>query len=163
MISRGPGQVLMYNTLKGIVGHEAVVSTGVGLSPSSVPPPSTSSCSPWSPVCWQPCSLHHHSHMLMAPAPLTPTDGTERLEPVPAVVVRGGCWPKLPLRRRGRWRSPEVRSGNQGRQALRALTDSSERSGPRTGHQQQVQVAALEPAVGVSTRQDGSTGTKNFQ
>ncbi|ELK31051.1 Lysine-specific demethylase 5D [Myotis davidii] len=37
-----------------------------------------------SPVCQQPCSCGHHSHMLMVPALLAPTVGVEQLElPVP--------------------------------------------------------------------------------
>ncbi|ELK32884.1 Loss of heterozygosity 12 chromosomal region 1 protein like protein [Myotis davidii] len=64
-------------TLKGTVGCEAAVGTGAGLSPSSTLPPGPSHCDPQYPVCRQPRSGHHHSHVLMALALLTPSDGEE--------------------------------------------------------------------------------------
>lgn len=41
-------------TLKGTVGHEAVVGTGVGLGLSSMPLPTLSHLGPQSPFCRQP-------------------------------------------------------------------------------------------------------------
>ncbi|ELK37314.1 F-box/LRR-repeat protein 17 [Myotis davidii] len=75
----------------GTVGHEAVVVTGAGLSPSSMPPPGPSHHGSWSPLCWQPCSCRCCSHVLAltALASLAPADGMERLEPEPAVVASG--------------------------------------------------------------------------
>ncbi|KAK1344043.1 hypothetical protein QTO34_014602 [Cnephaeus nilssonii] len=51
--------------LKGTVGREAAVGTGVGLSPSFMPPLGPSHHGLWSTVCLQPCSHRSCSHALM--------------------------------------------------------------------------------------------------
>ncbi|KAK1340875.1 hypothetical protein QTO34_017271 [Cnephaeus nilssonii] len=79
---------------RGSVGCKAVVGTGAGLSPSSVPPPGPSRCGPQSPVCRQPCS--RRSHALMVPAPLTPTDGREQWGLAPAAGTSGSYCPDYP-------------------------------------------------------------------
>ncbi|KAK1338971.1 hypothetical protein QTO34_019640 [Cnephaeus nilssonii] len=88
-------------TLKGIVGREVAVSTEAGLGPSSMPPPGPSCHGSWFPVCRQPHSCRRCSHVLMVPAPLTPTDSTEQLGPTPAASASGAgavseCEQRLP-------------------------------------------------------------------
>nr|KAF6369252.1 hypothetical protein mMyoMyo1_010630 [Myotis myotis] len=102
---RGPVHKFVH--LKRNCGPRGCSGTGASLSPSSVPPPNPSHCTPRSPVCQQPHSRCLRSQALTAPALLTPADGMERFGPVPSVGASGSCWPQLPLKSRGWWRSPQ--------------------------------------------------------
>ncbi|ELK35900.1 Protein AATF [Myotis davidii] len=141
-------------TLKGTVGCEAAVGTGASLHPFSVPLPSPSHHGPWSPVSQQPRSLRCCSHVLTAPAPLAPADGTERVGPVPAMGVSGGCCPDRPSRAGGGRHA----LGRSGPAAATGTSGSSDAGcGCEWGrHWQQVREEALAPAVGASGASAGS-------
>ncbi|KAK1340872.1 hypothetical protein QTO34_017268 [Cnephaeus nilssonii] len=106
--------------LKGTVGHEAAEGTGVGLGPSSVPPPGPSHSIPRSLVC---C----HSHAPMAPAPFTTADSADQLGLAPSVGASDGCYPL------GAEGGGEALRGDRGWQPLFTPADGAERSGPALG------------------------------
>ncbi|ELK37783.1 Adiponectin receptor protein 2 [Myotis davidii] len=86
------------------------------------------------PVSWQPCFCRHHSHALMALAPLAPADGTERLGLAPAVSVSGSCAP-IPPQQQGEVEKP---SGHQGQQLPLTPADGAEQSGLTPGARKRV-------------------------
>lgn len=109
-------------TLKGIVDCKATVGTGAGIGPSSMLPPGSYPLP-------QPCSCHHHSHTLRAPATITPAR-CGMIWPCASSGCEQSCCPRHPS---GTGGGGEVLSGDQGWQPPLTYADGAEQLGPVLG------------------------------